>query len=391
MPKLYAPYIVACTSHIKQEFNTSVLDKLFPNLKEKHTINPVYKDMSYPRTRTILIDTDKLPVRKANNNLFEKIVRKWQDNTVHAFLTDYSGLSEEDKLKEFYDVFKIPKASGGYRTLEAPKGLLKENMYYVLDLLKLFGAVYHDCAYAYIPKRDCRKALQRHLDNKSCWFLKLDLKDFFGSINPEFLEKSLNQLLVFNEAYLNSELKETFFKTIKEIAFLNNKLPQGTPLSPILTNMLMVPIDHAIRQALPKEYIYTRYADDLLISKRTDFSNDKESIVNTIKDILKDTPLKINDTKTRYGSKNGKNFNLGIMYNKDMCLTVGHRRKRKLKAMVHAYMTSDPTLEDTRSLAGELSYLHNIEPDYYRKIIVYFNNKYKCDIMNILHTNLKNL
>ena len=54
------------------------------------------------------------------------------------------------------------------------------------------------------------------------------------------------------------------------LCFLNNGLPQGTPISPFITNVMMIAIDHKISKTLrdfdSRRFVYTRYADDLLIS-----------------------------------------------------------------------------------------------------------------------------
>ena len=61
-------------------------------------------------------------------------------------------------------------------------------------------------------------------------------------------------------------------------------------------------------------YTYTRYADDILISKTIEF--DWQEVVRQVQIILP-PGLNIKSNKTRYGSSNGSNWNLGLMYNKD--------------------------------------------------------------------------
>ena len=156
----------------------------------------------------------------------------------------------------------------------------------------------------------------------------------------------------------------------------------------------MVPIDYEINKALygltsdkkiyKQRYIYTRYADDIIISAKHDF--DYGIIIECIENILKSTPLKINKEKTRYGSSSGRNWNLGIMFNKDNELTIGYREKQKLKAAIHSFIinTREFTLTDTRQLLGRLNWLHNVQPDYYTHLIKYCKDKYEVDIITAL-------
>ena len=61
-------------------------------------------------------------------------------------------------------------------------------------------------------------------------------------------------------------------------------------------------------------YVYTRYADDILISSKSNFN--WQELVNTLKGVLQ-PQFTIKDEKTRYGSTAGRNWNLGLMVNKD--------------------------------------------------------------------------
>jgi hypothetical protein len=55
--------------------------------------------------------------------------------------------------------------------------------------------------------------------------------------------------------------------TIAQIACLNGILPQGAPSSPVITNMICVPLDNALMHLAKKAgCVYTRYADDITFS-----------------------------------------------------------------------------------------------------------------------------
>lgn len=333
-------------------------------------------------------------VRTLTYNIQEsQITTDMMSSATYKSYTDLVKLNiDAYSPKGHYKQFKIPKKTHGYRTITAPDDLLKEHMKIISSILQTgFKVLTHDSAWAYTKGRDVVGAMQEHQRNESRWFLKLDLKSFFDSCSPAFIREQLLKLYPF--AIYNSDEVDVV-TPLSEYACYNGGLPQGTPLSPIITNLIMVPIDYEINKALynltsdkkiyKQRYIYTRYADDIIISAKHNFEYD--IIIECIENILKSTPLKINKEKTRYGSSSGRNWNLGIMFNKDNELTIGYREKQKLKAAIHSFIinTREFTLTDTRQLLGRLNWLHNVQPDYYTHLIKYCKDKYEVDIITAL-------
>ena len=309
--------------------------------------------------------------------------------------------TEIENPEEEYIEFKIPKKTKGFRTIKAPKPNLKTAQKKAANILQYYLKVLpHDSAWAYTKGRDVVGAVKEHTNNKSKWYLKIDLKDFFGSCNSEFITRQLKDLYPF--AIMSNSTQDAFITSLLRLAIKDGSLPQGTPLSPILTNLIMVSIDYKINKAINKlvkdniifkqRYVYTRYADDIIISAKCSF--DFKQIIEAIELVLKDTPLVINKDKTRYGSSAGRNWNLGIMCNKDGDTTIGYKRKREIKAVVHNYFTSrtaEPwSLEDLRWLLGQLSWLQNVEPNYFKGFRKYLSDKYNTDIKDLIILDIKN-
>jgi intein-encoded DNA endonuclease-like protein len=161
-------------------------------------------------------------------------------------------------------------------------------------------------------------------------------------------------------------------------------LPQGTPLSPLLTNLIMVHYDYMLYQALKnfenQYYAYTRYADDLLISCKYKF--DKEKIVELVKRII--TPFNLNENKIRFGSTAGRNWNLGLMLNKDNNITIGYKKKQRFKAALFSFLQDFTngtrwSKIDTQVLVGQLAYYQKIEPEYAQHILDKYNEKFNLN------------
>lgn len=299
---------------------------------------------------------------------------------------------------EYYH-FRLPKKTGGFRPIDAPEKDLKKDMKEIVSiLLRDLKLLTHDSAWAYVNGRDVVHAMQEHTNNKSRWYLKIDLKNFFGSCSPDFIYKQLQTIYPFaNNLGVQNVL--TMLDKLTDLACLNNGLPQGTPLSPLLTNLIMIEFDYKINKLLntlvkdnklyKQRYVYTRYADDIIISAKCKFNY--ELVLKELKKLFKDTPLKINNDKTRFGTSAGRNWNLGIMCNKDNKTTIGYKRKQKLKAAIHNYILTrtDWTLEDLQYLLGQLSWLHNVEPTYFEQFIQYCLRKYNLNIWNELIDDIK--
>lgn len=291
-----------------------------------------------------------------------------------------------------YHIFHIPKSSGGLRKISAPIDELKVLQYDLVEIIKKLRIYPHDTAYAYVPHRCCKDALIEHQRNESKWFLKLDLKKFFDSCTPAFVNQQLNMLNNINQTDLN---KEVLFMLLDKLAYLDGGLPQGTPISPMLTNLIMIPIDFEIAKYMhnksERNFVYTRYADDILISSKYDFKF--TDIVEVISNIFKqfNAPFTINTDKTRYGSAAGSNWNLGLMLNKDNNITLGHRENKILKASINNFLKDFTSqnrwcIIDTQILLGKVSYAASINMEYTKFLISRLEQKYNLNFKDCCKT-----
>ena len=158
------------------------------------------------------------------------------EQTFAARLAEYRGKD----MHEFYETFSIPKHSGGFRTINAPKEDLKRLQREIKDCLESSGVHSHTAAYAYVKYRTAKDAVVRHQKTEHTCYLKLDFHDFFGSCDVETITKSLRVIPLF------TMLSEEFMADLLHVAMLDGGLPQGTPLSPWLTNQIMLPYDYEI-------------------------------------------------------------------------------------------------------------------------------------------------
>ena len=334
-------------------------------------------------------DTTTWKVDAINRRLIEKTDFNAMQAALRGFVERYQTLIAVEDKSTLYRSFKIPKRSGGLRQIDAPNDELKRALYDLKMIFeKKFYMSYHTAAFAYVHGRSTIDSVKRHQQNKSRWFLKTDMRHFFPSTSPEFLMKMLCMTFPFcafvQDDWGNRELLEKALS----LCFLNGGLPQGTPTSPMLTNALMIPIDHAISK-MCHEYqphlCYTRYADDILISseysfKWTDVQNKLIAILNSF-----EAPFSLRPDKTRYGSSAGRNWNLGVMLNAENKITIGHEKKKVFKAMVFQFMTDDAKgvawgLEDVQHFLGLISYYRMVEKESIDAILATYSAKFNKDV-----------
>ena len=313
-----------------------------------------------------------------------------------SFNQRYEYLRQGDR-HDLYERFYLPKKSGGLRPIDAPTEDLKKSLSELKGILENdCGALYHTSAFAYIKGRSTIEALKRHQSNKSRWYGKLDLSNFFGSTTFEFAMSMLSHIFPFNEIMSWENGRRELERAI-ELGFLDGGLPQGTPLSPTLTNIIMIPIDYEfnviMRNRWEQNFVCTRYADDFTISSRYDFNiREVEEVLNGV---LHDfnAPYVIKKEKTRYGSSAGQNWNLGLMINADNEITIGHKRKREFKAMLTNYIMDTKNgkiwdIHDVQVLDGLRSYYTSVEGDRIEEIIQHLNAKFKVDVKDLIYAQL---
>ena len=333
-----------------------------------------------------------------SERLNDRLTRLAQVDELVAVLETFIQKNEslyEQKRSKLYNTFYIAKRSGGLRKINAPLEELMSALRELKEILETkFSALYHTSAFAYVKCRSTVDAVKKHQTNNSRWFLKTDFSDFFGSTTPEFLMKMLSQIYPFSEVVKLERGRVVLSKAL-DLCFLDGGLPQGTPISPMLTNLMMIPIDHRIANELRRNnFVDTRYADDIIISHKFDFSfTEKCDFINQVLAEF-EAPFKIKPSKTRYGSSSGKNWNLGVMLNKDNKITIGYQKKKTFKAMCYGYITSKQNNQpwdrhDLEVFNGLISYYKMVERDYIAYTIDHYNQKYGVNMMAMIREDLR--
>lgn len=372
----YLTYVTASNEAVKTQLSFTDLFNPDGTLKSLENV-PVYdRDVTYEhRTiKTTAIRPEYLEYINRKNTVFNA-----------RFATRLAAYRGQD-MQQHYETFTIPKHSGGWRTINAPKEELKELQRDIKDYLENAGVNSHTAAYAYVKHRSAKDAIIRHQRTEHTCYLKLDFSDFFGSCNKQTIMRSLTQIPFFACMPIQT------LNDMLHVAMLNNGLPQGTPLSPWLTNQIMLPYDFEIAKACNSRAItYTRYADDMLFS-----ANNKTALqaaIRIVREVIAGTNLKINNDKTRISTIYGKNWNLGLMTNKDNEITVGWRNKERARATLHNFILNPNaiTSQQASEILGKWQYYHQIEPEYFDNLLSKYSAQAGYNIKDALIKRIKGL
>lgn len=167
----------------------------------------------------------------------------------------------------------------------------------VVDYLKK-NTINSIFAKAYVPKSSIYKNAEAHLYNDI--FLKLDIKNFFPNINHRYLAERL-----FFEINKTTQIsKKECYDIVRKCSIGNKGLPLGLVTSPALANIYMKEFDGILYGKIKAlgliNPIYTRYADDMVISFK--FKPHYEECVKEIHEevsfLLKKVHLSLNEKKT---------------------------------------------------------------------------------------------
>ena len=332
------------------------------------------------------------------------------NNQIKDFLEEYRKilpmLNEKDKHYKEIPIPKKKKVNGKtqYRILHEPAEEIKKVQTLAKEIIEDVLKIHpHDAVHSYTKKRDNTTNAKMHTYSKH--IINIDLKDYFGSINEEILYRELSK---FKELCLyNMELSSTPYfdegKTIKRfinlkaltkelldaiinVATYKNRLPQGSPLSPTLSNLVFFKVDHELQEyfntqpPLSKTRImYTRYCDDLTFSSFNPINLEKLKLFIIL--ALEDTPFKINEEKTKYLKNTHRCYITGVKINKDNKATYGHEKKAQLKRDIFQlfmlYKEGNNDKQYASEVLGQLAYLQKLEPAYAKTIIQKYCKQFK--------------
>lgn len=220
------------------------------------------------------------------------VTRTWQTSKQALYDGTYRPLPVRGK--------EIPKPDGGMRQLGIPAVMDRlVQQATVQPLVAIYDHTFSDASFGYRPGRSQAQAVERYrqyVEDGYTWVVSLDLSKFFDRVNHHRLLSRLEQrikdqrVLKLIRAFLKSGIQ------------LNNLVepteegtPQGGPLSPLLSNIVLDELDKELER---RGHRFVRYADDIVILVRSQKAGERvlASITRYITGKLK---LKVNAEKSQ--------------------------------------------------------------------------------------------
>lgn len=229
---------------------------------------------------------------------------------------------------------QIPKPSGGMRKLGIPTvidRLIQQAIGQVLNAY--YEPTFSQWSYGFRAKRSAHQALRQgglYVSEGKEWIVDLDLEKFFDRVNHDRLMWLLSRriadkgLLKLLRSYLQSGILKGGLTTQRR-----EGTPQGSPLSPLLSNIVLDELDKELER---RGLSYVRYADDIKIFVSTKRSAErvKQRISRYITTKLK---LKVNEQKSRVCKGYELNF-LGHSLLKNGSLGLSRDSEKRLRSKV---------------------------------------------------------
>lgn len=268
-------------------------------------------------------------------------------------------ISNSDK---FYKEKQISKRSNGVRIISMPSYNLKKLQKWILENI-LYKIPTSEVATGFVKEKSILDNASPHTNKK--YVINLDIKDFFPSIKF----KTIFYL------FLNLGYTKEVSYSLSKIVTYKGCLPQGSPTSPYLSNLVMKGFDRKLKKLTDKyNSTYTRYADDITISG----NENVVYLIKTIKSFLNKEGFTLNEDKIKIQSRNGRQEVTNLIVNNSVKVKLEF--KKKLRQQIYfckkygvynhlKYIKCEEKSFFREYLYGHANFIYMIEPEIGKKFL----------------------
>jgi len=265
----------------------------------------------------------------------------------------------------FYHQFSIPKKSGGERTITAPTGYLK-GVQKAISLL--LSSIYKapDCVNGFTIGHNVRTNADVHIGKN--YIFNVDLKDFFPSITAQAVRKVLVSKGVSDEVAHYISIVCTITTNGDDLP--KDVLAQGSPASPILSNMVCEKMDRNL-EYLARKYglTYSRYADDMTFSSMHSVYSKNGTFLKDLREVISRYGFTINEQKTRLQKRGSRQEVTGIIVSDKT--NVCRKYIKNLRAEIFQMAMFGFSKRQYRSVRGKVAFVGMVrgkDDELYRKL-----------------------
>ena len=253
-----------------------------------------------------------------------------------------------------YKQFSIPKKTGGHRQIWAPKEQLKSLQRWILENIVERMPI-HGAAHGFVPGRSIVSNAEEHVD--SALVVNLDLENFFPSfsfrrVKGIFRAAGYMEGIATILALLCTEAPRYVLRLEEETLYVakgKRCLPQGSPASPMLTNVACMRLDRRLAGYAEKNgWRYSRYADDLSFSvpQGSKASVNIKKLMSYIQMVVAEEGLRIHPEKTSVRGIGQRQEVTGLIVNGKGRPRVPKELKKRMRAALY-------NAQQGRELQGE--------------------------------------
>jgi len=244
---------------------------------------------------------------------------------------------------------EIAKPDGGVRKLGIPTGLDRFLQQAVMQVLQSrWDRTFSEHSHGFRPQRSAHQAVakaQQYIAGGHCWVVDLDLEKFFDRVNHDRLmaaiawrvsDKRMRKLI---RAFLESGVMENGL-----VSPVEEGTPQGGPLSPLLSNLVLDGLDRELER---RQHRCVRYADDgnIYVASERAGKRVMQSVTRFIRRRLK---LKVNEAKSAVARPQQRKF-LGFSFTRGAIV----KRRIAPKALLRGKQRVRELTRRTRGLSLE--------------------------------------
>lgn len=230
-----------------------------------------------------------------------------------------------------------------------------------------------EVVHSFIKEKSTFTAVQAHVESK--YYFLADIKEFYQSIK----RKDVVNILERNQAEIPIVDIAEYINYLSCVTTYKDTLPIGLSTSPQLSNAFLFDFDREVKAyCIENSLIYTRYADDIIIS------GDNMDVIAILSDRIQgmlqlygSSYFSLKESKTRITWKGNKVKILGLVILPNGRITIDKKYKKIIESLLYFYSSDKSEYQsllskvmhgDEKSLFGLLHYANSVDPLYIKKL-----------------------
>jgi len=193
--------------------------------------------------------------------------------------------------------------------------------------------------------------------------LRMDFKDAFGTVTRGMVFEAVNRVIEFTNP--------VDYDRLTDLCMLDGSLPQGSPLSPLMLNLVLAGFDKYLMAMLVSKVAvphkcsirYTRFADDMIITSTQKGAATR--CIGVVRGVANHHGFRINEKKTRVMSRSNGIFATGInLVNSATHYGVSRRARGQIRAAIYqaSLMSGDERSKAKEKVMGRIAHVNSIDP-----------------------------